>query len=81
MGKSVRNRNRPGYGYAKSQESGRWIEVCLNPSCPCYGITRHWGVDRSEHRPFTAQELIEMAELSAEAERLGWGPGQFGGWA
>lgn len=55
-------RARPGTGYYRSEESGRWIEICLNPSCPCYGITTHWESGRPpEHRPFTARELIDNA--------------------
>ena len=72
MGKSLPNRRsaepqsdrraRPGRGYYRSEESGRWIEICLDPTCPCYGITTHWESDRpSEHRPFTGRELIDQA--------------------
>ena len=55
-------RARPGRGYYRSEESGRWIEICLDPRCPCYGITTHWESGRpSEHRPFTALEIIQNA--------------------
>ena len=55
-------RARAGMGYYRSEESGRWIEICLNPRCPCYGVTTHWESGRpSEHRPFTGKELIDNA--------------------
>lgn len=63
MGNSLRNdrRARPGFGYYRSLESDRYIEVCLDPRCPCYGVTTHLSIDRKEHRPFTAQELLDNA--------------------
>ena len=70
MSNKLPRRARAGYGYFRSPISDRWIEVCLNPGCPCYGVTTHWGYDRSEHRQFTADELIGNAldAIAAEVE-------------
>ena len=55
-------RARRGRGYYRSPESERWIEICLDPGCPCYGITTHWETGRpSDHRAFTALEMIQNA--------------------
>jgi hypothetical protein len=60
MSNRLSRRARSGYGYFRSDVSDRWIEVCITPDCPCYGITTHWGTNRSEHRPFTVLEIAAL---------------------
>jgi len=64
MGKSVRQQRKASNSQrnvTKDLAGQRWLEMCFDPTCECYGVTTHWESGHVSHRPFTGKELIDNA--------------------